>query len=86
MSLWEALPTIAVIGGQSPGKSSVLESVVERDFLPCGSGNAVMFVNWIYDFVVLISFWIGFGLELGTSRCVHQGLVDMGLVDVFTRD
>ncbi|KAM1412948.1 hypothetical protein FF1_025246 [Malus domestica] len=39
MSFWEALPTIAVVGGQSSGKSLVLESVVGRDFLPRGSGN-----------------------------------------------
>ena len=32
------LPTIAVVGAQSSGKSSVLESVVGRDFLPRGSG------------------------------------------------
>ncbi|KAL2894996.1 Dynamin-related protein 1C [Bienertia sinuspersici] len=38
LSLWEALPTVAVVGGQSSGKSSVLESVVGRDFLPRGSG------------------------------------------------
>ncbi|KAJ4870587.1 P-loop containing nucleoside triphosphate hydrolase protein [Raphanus sativus] len=37
-SLWEALPTVAVVGGQSCGKSSVLESIVGRDFLPRGSG------------------------------------------------
>ncbi|CAG2111785.1 unnamed protein product, partial [Medioppia subpectinata] len=32
------LPQIVVIGGQSSGKSSVLESIVGRDFLPRGSG------------------------------------------------
>eukprot|EP00826_Nyctotherus_ovalis_P015784 TRINITY_DN14516_c0_g1_i1.p1 TRINITY_DN14516_c0_g1~~TRINITY_DN14516_c0_g1_i1.p1 ORF type:complete len:671 (+),score=228.45 TRINITY_DN14516_c0_g1_i1:163-2175(+) len=32
------LPQIAVIGAQSSGKSSVLESIVGRDFLPRGSG------------------------------------------------
>lgn len=37
-TLWEALPTVAVVGGQSSGKSSVLESIVGRDFLPRGSG------------------------------------------------
>ncbi|KAK9090654.1 hypothetical protein Sjap_023831 [Stephania japonica] len=74
MSLWEALPTVAIVEGQSSRKSSVLESVVGRDFLPCGSGNAVMFVNWICDFVVLISFWIGFGLELGL---IHRGLENL---------
>eukprot|EP00899_Mesostigma_viride_P020187 jgi/Mesvir1/2816/Mv13915-RA.2 len=36
--LWEALPQVVVVGGQSSGKSSVLESIVGRDFLPRGSG------------------------------------------------
>jgi hypothetical protein len=31
------LPQIVVIGGQSSGKSSVLENLVGRDFLPRGS-------------------------------------------------
>lgn len=33
-----SLPQIAVVGSQSSGKSSVLEAVVGRDFLPRGSG------------------------------------------------
>lgn len=37
-TLWEALPSVVVVGGQSSGKSSVLESIVGRDFLPRGSG------------------------------------------------
>ncbi|VFQ70481.1 unnamed protein product [Cuscuta campestris] len=37
-TLWDALPTIVVLGGQSSGKSSALESIVGRDFLPRGSG------------------------------------------------
>lgn len=37
-TLWDQLPTIAVVGGQSSGKSSVLESIVGKDFLPRGSG------------------------------------------------
>eukprot|EP01018_Ginkgo_biloba_P023432 Gb_17325 [translate_table: standard] len=37
-SLWDELPSIAVVGGQSSGKSSVLESIVGRDFLPRGTG------------------------------------------------
>eukprot|EP01129_Flabellula_baltica_P011241 TRINITY_DN4876_c0_g1_i1.p1 TRINITY_DN4876_c0_g1~~TRINITY_DN4876_c0_g1_i1.p1 ORF type:complete len:717 (+),score=179.00 TRINITY_DN4876_c0_g1_i1:14-2164(+) len=32
------LPQIVVVGGQSTGKSSVLENIVGRDFLPRGSG------------------------------------------------
>ncbi|KAF3774959.1 Dynamin-related protein 1E, partial [Nymphaea thermarum] len=36
-TLWEALPFIAVIGGQSSGKSLMPESIVGRDFLSRGS-------------------------------------------------
>lgn len=32
------LPQIVVVGSQSSGKSSVLENLVGRDFLPRGSG------------------------------------------------
>ena len=32
------LPQITVVGSQSSGKSSVLESLVGRDFLPRGAG------------------------------------------------
>ena len=32
------LPQIVVVGGQSAGKSSVLESIVGKDFLPRGTG------------------------------------------------
>lgn len=33
-----SLPSIVVVGGQSSGKSSVLEAIVGRDFLPRGTG------------------------------------------------
>ena len=36
--LWDTLPQIVAIGGQSAGKSSVVEAIVGRDFLPRGSG------------------------------------------------
>ncbi|XVF80237.1 hypothetical protein PTKIN_Ptkin15bG0054800 [Pterospermum kingtungense] len=36
-TLWDSLPAIAVVGGQSSGKSSVLESIVGKDFLPRGA-------------------------------------------------
>ena len=32
------LPQIVVVGSQSSGKSSVLENIVGKDFLPRGSG------------------------------------------------
>ena len=32
------LPSIAVVGSQSSGKSSVLEAIVGEDFLPRGTG------------------------------------------------
>lgn len=38
VSLSLDLPQIAVVGGQSAGKSSVLENFVGKDFLPRGSG------------------------------------------------
>ncbi|KAL6615797.1 hypothetical protein ACP70R_038067 [Stipagrostis hirtigluma subsp. patula] len=41
-TLWDSLPAIAVVGGQSSGKSSVLESVVGKDFLPRGSGTELL--------------------------------------------
>lgn len=36
--LWSALPQIVCIGGQSAGKSSVLEAIIGRDCLPRGAG------------------------------------------------
>ncbi|KAK4263515.1 hypothetical protein QN277_028913 [Acacia crassicarpa] len=39
LSLREALPSVVVVGGQSSGKSPVLESVIGRDFLLRGSGD-----------------------------------------------
>eukprot|EP00397_Hematodinium_sp_SG-2012_P007220 GEMP01007262.1.p1 GENE.GEMP01007262.1~~GEMP01007262.1.p1 ORF type:complete len:713 (+),score=110.80 GEMP01007262.1:84-2222(+) len=38
MHLTMDLPQIAVVGGQSAGKSSVLEAIVGKDFLPRGQG------------------------------------------------
>lgn len=46
------LPQIAVIGSQSSGKSSVLENIVGRDFLPRGTG--------IVTRRPLVSCWAGF--------------------------
>ncbi|URE19757.1 Kinesin light chain [Musa troglodytarum] len=54
-SLWEALPSVAVVGGQSSGKSSVLESIVGRDFLPRGSGNVPMRITFDPSAGVLVS-------------------------------
>lgn len=40
------LPQIAVIGSQSSGKSSVLENLVGRDFLPRGSQFCTLSLTW----------------------------------------
>ena len=40
-----SLPRICVLGGQSAGKSSVLESIVGIDFLPRGDVS-VLLVNF----------------------------------------
>ena len=37
------LPQIVVVGSQSSGKSSVLENIVGRDFLPRGTGSLHLF-------------------------------------------
>ncbi|XP_058112633.1 dynamin-related protein 12A-like isoform X4 [Magnolia sinica] len=41
LTLWEALPFVAVISGQNSAKSSILESIVKRDFLLRGSGIVI---------------------------------------------
>ena len=64
------LPQIAVVGGQSAGKSSVLENFVGRDFLPRGSGivtrrplvlqlitdNMGLFLFCLFFFIFLYSY------------------------------
>ena len=58
------LPQIVVIGSQSSGKSSVLENIVGRDFLPRGTGIVTrrplvrpVFINIGLDIVFDIFFW-----------------------------
>lgn len=87
-TLWESLPSVAVVGGQvvplvnlfmplvdvstvsdhvryvdwcpfeqSSGKSSVLESIVGRDFLPRGSGKKLIALSsWFFPYVLLFLF------------------------------
>uniref|UniRef100_A0A8D3DHX4 Interferon-induced GTP-binding protein Mx n=1 Tax=Scophthalmus maximus TaxID=52904 RepID=A0A8D3DHX4_SCOMX len=56
------LPQIVVVGSQSSGKSSVLESLVGRDFLPRGSGIVtrrplvLQLVNVLFYTAFMISF------------------------------
>lgn len=51
-----SLPQIAVVGGQSSGKSSVLENIVGKSFLPRGAGIVtrrplvLQLVNWREEF------------------------------------
>nr|GEW03650.1 dynamin-like protein [Tanacetum cinerariifolium] len=52
-TLWDSLPSIAVVGGQSSGKSSVLESIVGKDFLPRGSEFLHLPSRKFYDFAAV---------------------------------
>ncbi len=40
------LPRIVVLGSQSAGKSSVLESIVGLDFLPRGDVSILYLIYW----------------------------------------
>jgi GTPase SAR1 family protein len=51
------LPQIVVIGGQSSGKSSVLEALVGRDFLPRGEYSLI--IAELIIFIILYRIWIG---------------------------
>ena len=39
------LPQIVVVGNQSSGKSSILENIVGRDFLPRGQGMSLVVID-----------------------------------------
>uniref|UniRef100_A0A6Q2Y4K4 Interferon-induced GTP-binding protein Mx n=1 Tax=Esox lucius TaxID=8010 RepID=A0A6Q2Y4K4_ESOLU len=57
------LPQIVVVGSQSSGKSSVLESLVGRDFLPRGSGIVtrrplvLQLVNVLHNLAEIVKCW-----------------------------
>lgn len=64
------LPQIIVIGSQSSGKSSVLENIVGRDFLPRGTGIVtrrplvyhIKFIKFYYHLLVIkknLYYWKG---------------------------
>lgn len=62
------LPQIVVIGSQSSGKSSVLEHIVGRDFLPRGTGIVTRrpLILQLYNTAFLqADERVGFGLGLG---------------------
>ena len=47
------LPKIVVLGTQSSGKSSVLESIVGMDFLPRGDVSKIFHLIYIYIFQII---------------------------------
>ena len=49
------LPQIVVVGNQSSGKSSILENIVGRDFLPRGQGMVSSDDKPIYFYSAFIS-------------------------------
>ena len=77
------LPQIAVVGGQSAGKSSVLENFVGKDFLPRGSGivtrrplskHRVSFHREAFLLVKILVLWTqedNFKIFLDRAVCFH---------------
>ena len=61
------LPQIVVVGGQSSGKSSVLESLVGHDFLPRGSGT--------HKFLIIFLPFVCFVLNVSISYIKRTGIV-----------
>ena len=57
------LPQMVVVGAQSSGKSSVLESLVGKEFLPRGTGNKkpITIINKLF-----LIYWIFKGI---VTRC-----------------
>lgn len=45
---------LLLCGNQSSGKSSVLESIVGRDFLPRGSGNFSSVIEFVLEFIFFL--------------------------------
>ncbi|KAK1632847.1 hypothetical protein QYE76_007162 [Lolium multiflorum] len=74
-TLWDSLPSIAVVGGQSSGKSSVRESDVGKDFLPRGSGMVIQaraqasspVAPWFCSYIGLME------LESMRRSCIYPG-------------
>ena len=67
-----SLPQIVVVGSQSTGKSSVLESIVQKNFLPRGTGN---FLIWFSFPLILPNIAISALLSFtvyGTGRVVRR--------------
>jgi Dynamin family len=66
------LPQITVIGSQSSGKSSCLENIVGRDFLPRGMFDTILLPNFSWPILI---FHLGTGIV--TRRplvCLHHPL------------
>ena len=63
-----SLPQICVVGGQSSGKSSVLENIVGRDFLPRGSGIVTRRPLVIQLIQVLACLWLAVWLTFLRRR------------------
>ncbi|KAL0216456.1 hypothetical protein P9112_008640 [Eukaryota sp. TZLM1-RC] len=71
------LPQIAVVGSQSAGKSSVLEAIVGRDFLPRGSGIVTrrpLILQLIRDPEAIEDYGV-------FSHCSHEKFYDFSLIE-----
>ena len=52
------LPKIVVIGDQSAGKSSLIESIVGREFIPRGLGTTTRYAHIILNFIFFPSSYL----------------------------
>ncbi|VDN07603.1 unnamed protein product [Thelazia callipaeda] len=73
------LPQIAVVGGQSAGKSSVLENFVGKDFLPRGSGIVTrrpLILQLVHDRVEYGEFLHKRGQKFGDFDMIRKEIED----------
>ena len=74
------LPQIVVVGSQSEGKSSVLEAVVGRDFLPRGLGvvtrRPLILQLYCVENLTTADDKVGVGKDAATRRAVDVALAE----------
>ena len=69
-------PRIAVVGNQSCGKSSILEAIVGKEFLPRGKDIVTRFVSHVYYYMNLseITLYDISSIVNDYSKCIYDCL------------